>query len=82
MKTAVFLSWLFWGSLSAGCSHEKHDEREWTKEELAELEAKWGFDVRNHSTAFVKQDGTLNLELFSGHLLGLVRLRTWIMSSA
>lgn len=45
MKTAVFLSWLFWASLSAGCSHEKHDEREWTKEELAELEAKWGTDV-------------------------------------
>lgn len=41
----MFLSWLFWGSLSAGCGHEKHDEREWTKEELAELEAKWGFDV-------------------------------------
>ncbi|KAL6786804.1 arginase family domain-containing protein [Trichoderma sp. SZMC 28012] len=44
MKTAVFLSWLFWGSLSAGCGHDKHDEREWTKEELAELEAKWGTD--------------------------------------
>ncbi|KAK4073433.1 uncharacterized protein Triagg1_5259 [Trichoderma aggressivum f. europaeum] len=35
-----------WLALSAGCSHEKHDEREWTKEELAELEAKWGFDGR------------------------------------
>ncbi|KAL7962721.1 arginase family domain-containing protein [Trichoderma compactum] len=44
MKTAVLLGWLFWGRLSAGCSHEKHNEREWTKEELAELEAKWGFD--------------------------------------
>ena len=46
MKTAVLLSWLFWSSLSAGCSHEKHDDREWTKEELAELEAKWGNEVR------------------------------------
>lgn len=82
MRTAVFLSWLFWGSLSAGCSHEKHDEREWTKEELAELEAKWGTDVRNHSTAFIKQDGILILEPFSGHLLGLERLRTLTTSSA
>ncbi|KAL7934481.1 arginase family domain-containing protein [Trichoderma chlorosporum] len=44
MKTAVLFSWLFWSTLSTGCNHDKHDEREWTKEELAELEAKWGFD--------------------------------------
>lgn len=42
MKSAVLLSWLFWGSMSAGCGH---GGREWTKEELAELEAEWGTDV-------------------------------------
>lgn len=45
MKSAVLLSWLFWGSMSAGCGHDKHGGREWTKEELAELEAEWGTDV-------------------------------------
>jgi agmatinase len=45
MKTTVLLSWLFWGSLSAGCEHDGHEGREWTTEELAELEAKWGTDV-------------------------------------
>ncbi|KAH8130794.1 agmatinase [Trichoderma asperellum] len=44
MKSAVLLSWLFWGSMSAGCGHDKHGGREWTKEELAELEAEWGTD--------------------------------------
>ncbi|KAL9469115.1 hypothetical protein ACSS6W_010809 [Trichoderma asperelloides] len=45
MKSAVLLSWLFWGSMSAGCGHDKHGGREWTKEELAELEAEWGTDT-------------------------------------
>lgn len=51
MKSAVLLSWFFWGGMSAGRGHDKHGGWEWTKEELAELEAKWGTDVR-FSAAF------------------------------
>lgn len=34
-------------------SHGDNNEnsREWTREELAELEAKWGFEVRRRETA-------------------------------
>ena len=46
MKSAALMSLLLWSGLSAACGgHGDHDGKEWTKEELAELEAKWGFDV-------------------------------------
>lgn len=32
-------------SLAAACGNHAHDEREWTAEELAELESKWGAEV-------------------------------------
>lgn len=30
--------------LATACSHD-HDDKEWTKEELDELEQKWGYEV-------------------------------------
>lgn len=33
-------------SLAAACGSHKHDDHEWTAEELAELERKWGMEVR------------------------------------
>lgn len=32
-------------SLAAACGNHAHDEREWTAEELLELEQKWGAEV-------------------------------------
>lgn len=32
-------------SLAAACGNHKHDDHEWTAEELAELEHKWGMEV-------------------------------------
>lgn len=32
-------------SLAAACGNHAHDEHEWTAEELAELEHKWGMEV-------------------------------------
>ncbi|CEJ93862.1 Putative Agmatinase [[Torrubiella] hemipterigena] len=43
MKTATVLNLLLCSSLAAGCSHD-HDDKEWSKEELQELEDKWGQD--------------------------------------
>ncbi|KAM6514101.1 hypothetical protein FALCPG4_015264 [Fusarium falciforme] len=43
MKSAIVLRLLALGGLTAACSHH-HDDKEWTKEELDELEAKWGFE--------------------------------------
>lgn len=46
MKTSTILfRLLMLGALSSACNHH-HEDKEWTKEELAELEAKWGFEVR------------------------------------
>ena len=38
------LNLLSLAGLAAACAHE-HDDKEWTKEELDELEAKWGYEV-------------------------------------
>lgn len=32
-------------SLAAACGNHAHDQREWTADELAELEHKWGMEV-------------------------------------
>ena len=32
--------------LVSGCAHDHHNDREFTPEELAELERKWGMEVR------------------------------------
>ena len=45
MRTSTLLHLLSLGALCNACSHDNHDDREWTKEELAELEAKWGYEV-------------------------------------
>lgn len=45
MKTYSLLGALLFAGLCAGCGGDNHDDKEWTKEELAELEAKWGFEV-------------------------------------
>lgn len=44
MKSTALLSLLALAGLSAGCGHD-HDDKEWTQEELAELQAKWGNEV-------------------------------------
>lgn len=42
-------------SLAAACGNHGHDGREWTAEELADLETKWGMEVRFcHSYLFIK----------------------------
>lgn len=45
MRTSSLLRLLALSGLSNACGHDHHDEKEWTKEELADLEAKWGFEV-------------------------------------
>ena len=46
MKSAALWSLLLWGGLSSACGgHGSHDDKEWTKQELDELEEKWGFEV-------------------------------------
>lgn len=45
MKSATLLQLLTLGGLTTACNHQ-HDDKEWTKEQLDELEAKWGFEVR------------------------------------
>lgn len=44
MRVTTFLWPLALGGFVSACDHG-HDGKEWTKEELAELEAKWGFEV-------------------------------------
>lgn len=36
---------LVFASLAAACGNHGHDDHEWTAEELAELEFKWGMEV-------------------------------------
>lgn len=47
MKTTSLLSFMLYGALATACNHD-HDGKEWTKEELQELEDKWGNDVRSY----------------------------------
>ena len=44
MKTPTQFNLLALGGLITAC-HHSHDDKKWTQEELAELEAKWGFEV-------------------------------------
>ncbi|KAM0334142.1 hypothetical protein ACHAQA_001162 [Verticillium albo-atrum] len=39
--------WLLSASLSTACSHDHDDDKVWSKEELEELERKWGFETRH-----------------------------------
>jgi agmatinase len=45
MKSASLLSLLLCAGLSAACGGHDDDDKVWTKEELHELEMKWGTDV-------------------------------------
>lgn len=38
------LNLLTMAGLATACAHD-HDDKEWTKEELDELEQKWGYEV-------------------------------------
>lgn len=44
---AALVSLLLWSGLPSACrGHGEHEtDRQWSKEELAELEAKWGAEV-------------------------------------
>ncbi|KAJ3511725.1 hypothetical protein NM208_g15398 [Fusarium decemcellulare] len=44
MKSSALLNLLALAGLATACAHD-HDDKEWTKEELDELEAKWGYEV-------------------------------------
>lgn len=46
MRPQDVLGGLMLASLTAACGHDHGDEKEWTKEELDELEARWGYEVR------------------------------------
>lgn len=47
MRPPAFASLLLGAGLSAACGgHGSHNGKEWTKEELRELEVKWGDEVR------------------------------------
>lgn len=51
-------------SLAAACGSHGHDDHEWTAEELAELEHKWGMEVRSaaqHCDFYFLPMGTLFL---------------------
>ncbi|KAI5459986.1 arginase family-domain-containing protein [Mariannaea sp. PMI_226] len=43
MKCSSLLSLLALAGLSSACAHD-HDDKEWTKEELEELDRKWGYE--------------------------------------
>lgn len=44
MRGVVLLTAVL-ASLAAACGSHNHDDHEWTVEELAELERKWGMEV-------------------------------------
>ena len=46
MKSTSLVSLLLCAGLSAACGGHHDDDKVWTKEELHELEMKWGTDVR------------------------------------
>lgn len=48
MKASTLLAVSLWCGLSGACG-DNHDDKEWSKEELQELEHKWGFEVRNRT---------------------------------
>lgn len=69
MKSATLLQFLALVACTAGCNH--HGDKEWTKEELDQLEAKWGYEVcsaiyRLHALGINCSSGGLKE---SGHLL-------------
>ncbi len=45
MRASVLASWVLCAGLSLACGGHDDDDRQWTKEELQELEDKWGYDV-------------------------------------
>jgi hypothetical protein len=45
MRSGRALLFAALASLAAACGHHQHDDHEWTAEELAELEHKWGMEV-------------------------------------
>ena len=46
MRPHNILGGLLLAGLTSACGHDHGDEKEWTKEELEELEARWGYEVR------------------------------------
>lgn len=72
MKSAAFLSLLLCSGLSAACGGHEHDDKEWSKEELAELEEKWGHEVSYDSAgvaAGAAGAGNASRPLLRGQLL-------------
>lgn len=62
MKTTSLLSFMLYGALATACSHD-HDGKEWTKEELQELEDKWGNDVSDWACILYQQNEKSKLTL-------------------
>lgn len=50
MKWSSIASGVLLAGMVSACGHHHHDDKEWTKEELEELERKWGHEVRWTST--------------------------------
>lgn len=48
MRVSVLAGLVLGAGLSLACGGGHDDDRQWTKEELQELEDKWGYDV-SHS---------------------------------
>lgn len=82
MKPASWLSLLaLTGSAAQACSgHDDDDGKEWTKEELAELQAKWGHEARSLDKN--KTGGKLANAPSSGRSAASGRLPTSTTSSA
>jgi hypothetical protein len=47
-SVAAFGLWLLTSPLATACQDDHDDGKVWTKEELEELENKWGFEVNIH----------------------------------
>jgi hypothetical protein len=47
-SVAAFGLWLLTSPLATACQDGHDDGKVWTKEELEELENKWGFEVNTH----------------------------------
>lgn len=45
-SASLWNAFLLFGGWVRACGHDNHDGKEWTEEELADLEAKWGYEVR------------------------------------
>ena len=66
----------FLGLVGSGYACGGHDhEKEWTKEELAKLEEKWGFEVSKTEISVLLQASlsinALMIQGFSGHSMAL-----------